>query len=87
MTQHDSRMTVIELVDNKYYLGLMSCDQELIPERVHNLCKSTQKLYGSFKDQNGQNWIRYPVTVHELYAHLATFIHENGNRGQYFYIF
>ena len=75
----------------------MSTDKLLKTEEIRELCKATQRLYANFKDEgiiwtsiirlniswnlDGNSWVRYTPTMHEMYAHIADFISLNGDRG------
>ena len=55
----------------------MSSDYRLLPEKIDELCKQQMRL----QLLHIGDWIKFPETIHELYAHLAQFIAANDNRG------
>ena len=58
-------------------LNVMSCNKVLDIDQVEMLCKRQMKL---FVIDIGE-WVRFPPTIHEFYAHLPQIIEENEGRG------
>ena len=64
------------LFNTNLILRLLSCDKELMVDKIEALCIDQALRYKSIGD-----WIEFTDTIHEGLAHMAEAIERNGGRG------